>query len=227
MATDSKKPALTGESRRREWSSELFRAYDADGSGLISSTEFLDILRVLDPTLESEDVERTFNAVGASGSLDEEHLWLWCANVFGDFTDDEFADQLQVPGRAGLQQWRQELVDAKRRPDRFERKEGEPAQVRPGEEQPEEKEGDVRWLIDAAQHELALLETASLAQSRDCLEHQLAASHSAIVTNRERETANRPAELRDQAMVRKARRVELELAQMAAGDREIVQAQAG
>jgi len=80
---------------RREWSTELFRAYDKDKSGDITSDEFLEILKMLDPTLVAEDVERTFNAVGASGSLDEEHLWLWCASVFGDFSDSEFAEQLQ------------------------------------------------------------------------------------------------------------------------------------
>merc|ERR1711865_635946 len=57
--------------------------------------EFLEILRVLDPSLQMDDVEQTFIMVGASESLNEEQFWSWCVSMFGDFNEDEYVEQMQ------------------------------------------------------------------------------------------------------------------------------------
>ena len=76
-------------------SAKLFEAYDADSSGIIDVDEFLVIMQVLDESLQIEDVLRTFKVVGAKDSLDKEHFWLWCENVFGNFDVNSYVDQLQ------------------------------------------------------------------------------------------------------------------------------------
>ena len=50
---------------------------------------------MLDPSLEMEDVQRTFAGVGASDSLEKEQFWQWCMSLFGDFNDDEFEAQIE------------------------------------------------------------------------------------------------------------------------------------
>ena len=74
---------------------KLFDAYDSDQSGHIDAAEFLCILRMLDPSLEMEDLQRTFAGVGASDSLEKEQFWQWCLSLFGDFNDYEFEAQIE------------------------------------------------------------------------------------------------------------------------------------
>ena len=57
--------------------------------------EFLVIMQVLDPSLEIEDVRQTFKMVGATDSLVEELFFDWCSNLFGDFDDDQFGQQMK------------------------------------------------------------------------------------------------------------------------------------
>ena len=72
----------------------MFRAFDVDGNSAIDTFEFLAILQALDPTLVMEDVQKAFRLVGATESLDEELFWQWSINMFGDFNDTDFKDQL-------------------------------------------------------------------------------------------------------------------------------------
>ena len=74
--------------------SNVFRAFDVDGNCAIDTFEFLAILQALDPTLVMEDVQKAFRLVGATESLDEELFWEWSLNMFGDFNDTDFKDQL-------------------------------------------------------------------------------------------------------------------------------------
>lgn len=192
---------------------ELFRTYDVDRSGSITAGEFLNILKVLDDTLKAEDVERTFHAVGAGNELDEEHLWLWCANVFGDFSDDEFSEQLQ------------ELIDASRRPEKFDPARRDP-ETTTSPKQAVAHASDLGWLIDAAQHELALLEAVAKGEpqqdgfGQSPLRQQVGSAQHEIRTR-----PAVPSDLQDQVMVRRARAMELELAEMASGERELDRAQ--
>ena len=75
--------------------SRLFSTYDKDGSGSIDADEFLVIMQAMDPGLVLEDVQHTFSAVGASGSLDEAQFSEWCTSMFGDFEDAQFVQQIQ------------------------------------------------------------------------------------------------------------------------------------
>ena len=73
----------------------MFRTNDRDNSGLIDVKEFLAIMRNLDPSVEKGDVEQSFELVGASEALDEQQFWQWCCNVFGQFDDVMFVQQME------------------------------------------------------------------------------------------------------------------------------------
>ena len=73
----------------------MFGTYDRDSSGFIDVTEFLAIMRNLDPSVEKCDVEQSFELVGARDVLDEQQFWQWCCNVFGQFEDVMFVQQME------------------------------------------------------------------------------------------------------------------------------------
>ena len=56
--------------------------------------EFLAIMQALDPTLDRADVQNSFAEIGASESLDEQLFGLWCNNMFGDYDDEQFRNQM-------------------------------------------------------------------------------------------------------------------------------------
>ena len=76
----------------------------------------------VDPTLKMdlEDLQKTFESIGAKGFLDEEHFWMWCDNLLGDFDDEGFKAQilelmqivnthgLAIPSTQGEWQWDQD-----------------------------------------------------------------------------------------------------------------------
>ena len=72
----------------------MFHACDADGGGDIDLNEFLGILKV-DPTLDLDTVSAIFRSVNSGEVLNKDQFCLWCKQMFDDFTDEEYAAQIQ------------------------------------------------------------------------------------------------------------------------------------
>lgn len=77
--------------------------YDLDKSCTIDLEEFVAILSQLDPSLELQEVEKTFELVGAGDSMDEEKFWLWCKNIFGEVSDSAYTQEMIGLLKAGQQ----------------------------------------------------------------------------------------------------------------------------
>ena len=92
----------------------LFRIVDQDVSGTIGMNEFLDLLQVLDNTLTLNDVLATFQAIGATDSLDEAQLHKWCDTIFGKLSDTDFVSQFEdLINGYGEKLWRESSMLAK------------------------------------------------------------------------------------------------------------------
>jgi len=87
-----------GQAMRWHHGSKLFDAYDADGNGMMELTEFLPLLRKIEPDLSFEDIKYSFEAAGGEGcsALDRNAFMNWMEIVFHEFTDDEFIEQMDV-----------------------------------------------------------------------------------------------------------------------------------
>ena len=73
---------------------KLFEACDTDSSGSLHADEFLQLMTALIPSLEMEDVKRSFRMVGATESIDVQQFTVWCSRLFGDFEASHFEDQI-------------------------------------------------------------------------------------------------------------------------------------
>lgn len=87
---------------------------------------------------------------------------------------------------------------------------------------------DLGWLIDAAQHELSLLEAVAKGEpEQDSLQASPLRQQVNFAKQEMSARPSRPSDLQDQVMIRRARALEIELAEMAAGDRELARMQVG
>ena len=81
---------------KADWVRRLFECYDEDGSGYIDVNEFHAILLNMDPEITFDGVQHMFKECGVKdGLMDCSKLYVWAMKIFGDASDEEFAQYLK------------------------------------------------------------------------------------------------------------------------------------